>query len=89
MPIGEPKFPEEWDGRTYRGGGPRKNTYARPWIATQGPFGSVATYDMGYQFQWATPVEAHLNQRVEDLERRIARLETMQRRKPRRKGGRR
>jgi len=72
MTQGEPKFPEEWDGRTFSGAWPRPQR-----IIHEPP-------------QWRTgPDNSALVQRVTELERRVARLETMQRRKPKRKAGRR
>ena len=61
----------------------------RRWIETHGLFGSYVIYDTSPQWPWPTQNEAHLLARIEQLERRVARLETMQRRKPKRKAGRR
>lgn len=59
----------------------------RPWIETHGLVGGYTIYDTGGQWvQIQMPPE--LSQRVDLLERRVARLETMQRRKPKRKAGR-
>ena len=61
----------------------------RRWIESYGLFGSHVIYDTSPQWPWPTQNEAHLLARIEQLERRVARLETMQRRKPKRKAGRR
>ena len=72
MTQGEPKFPQEWDGRTFLGAWPRKSDMIvdTTRLYTTGP---------------ALSISEELN----DLKRRVARLETMQRRKPKRKAGRR
>jgi hypothetical protein len=60
----------------------------KPWIETRGMFGDTKIYNTDSQWvQMQMPPE--LAQRVDMLERRVARLETMQRRKPKRKAGRR
>lgn len=59
-----------------------------PWIETHGLFCSHTIYDTSPQWPWPAPHEAALLEHVADLERRVARLETMQRRKPKRKEGR-
>jgi hypothetical protein len=61
----------------------------RKWIETQGLFGSHVIYDTSPSWSWPTQNDAPLLARIEQLERRVARLETMQRRKPKRKAGRR
>ena len=58
-----------------------------PWIETRGIFGGTRIYDPASSLR---PMTDELNmQYIWQLERRVARLETMQRRKPKRKAGRR
>lgn len=60
----------------------------RPWIETRGLFGGTTIYE-SQPFVSVTYTPLDWAQRVELLERRVARLETQARRKPRRKAGRR
>ena len=46
--------------------------------------GSTTIYDTSPQWPWPAPHEAALLERVANLERRVARLESMQRRWPKR-----
>lgn len=62
----------------------------QPWIETHGPFGCTTIYSTPSQWMVLQPSDApHIAEIIVDLERRVARLETMQRRKPKRKAGRR
>ena len=65
----------------------------RPWIKTSGLWGGgVEIYDSRRFNPWPWPQlgeESQYKASINDLERRIARLETAQRRKPKRKAGRR
>ena len=61
-----------------------------PWIKTSGPLGGTTIYDTAPVWRSGPGLSIQvLIQELEDLRRRVARLETMQRRKPKRKAGRR
>jgi hypothetical protein len=60
-----------------------------PWIKTSGLFGGTTIYDTAPVWRSGPLSIQALIQELEDLRRRVARLETMQRRKPKRKAGRR
>ena len=61
-----------------------------PWIKTSGLFGGTTLYDTAPVWRSGPGLSIQvLIQELEDLRRRVARLETMQRRKPKRKAGRR
>ena len=59
-----------------------------PWIQTTGLFGGTTIYDTAPVWRSGPGLSPLVNE-LEDLRRRVARLETMQRRKPKRKAGRR
>jgi hypothetical protein len=61
---------------------------ARLWIETNSMLGGTRIYNTAGEWVYV-PASPQLEQRVAELERRVARLETMQRRKPKRKAGRR
>ena len=61
----------------------------RKWIETSGLFGGTTIYDTAPVWRSGPLSIQVLIQELEDLRRRVARLETMQRRKPKRKAGRR
>ena len=61
-----------------------------PWIKTSGLLGGTTLYDTATVWRSGPGLSIQvLIQELEDLRRRVARLETMQRRKPKRKAGRR
>lgn len=66
------------------------STIEKKWIETHGPLSGTTIHSTPSRWQvhqW--PPTVSIVERLDKLERRVARLETMQRRKPRRRAGRR
>lgn len=80
-PIGDPPHGDpHWELSDLHG----RLRLAPPWIETHGPFGGLRIYDKSPRWPW--PVEHDgMAEEIAELKRRVARLETMQRRRPKRR----
>jgi len=82
-------YPWDYFNSEDLGSGNTTNGMQGPWIETHGLFGSYTIYDTSPTWPWPeaelAPTARDMQRRMTELERKVHRLETAQRRWPKRK----